>query len=192
MSMEPVPPREGLFDRIADAVSGGMGKKTNILIWLFAILGWVFLFALGGKKIDSGTWLPAWFTSLGFNFPLNIVTTVAELFIGFLVAANALRIQRVSDLQTKAQADQTLRIGEVEDNLVKEMQENTELTRKVHDLTQTISSQTCTLDEIHRHVEALTTNAGLDVGEFSAPMTQTAPVGAHAAPESGVTKEPNG
>ena len=39
-------------------------------------------------------WLPAWFTSQGFNFPLNLVTTVAELFIGFLVGAASNRSER--------------------------------------------------------------------------------------------------
>jgi hypothetical protein len=48
----------------------------------------------GGAHISSGGWLPAWFTSQGFNFPLNLVTTVAELFIGFLVAAASNRSER--------------------------------------------------------------------------------------------------
>jgi uncharacterized membrane protein YhdT len=54
---------------------------------------WTCIFAFGGPHLAGGTWLPKWFTSQGFNFPLNLITTVAELFIGFLVAAAANRAQ---------------------------------------------------------------------------------------------------
>jgi hypothetical protein len=37
--------------------------------------------------------LPSWFTSTGYNFPLNLMTTVAELSVGFLVVAVANRAQ---------------------------------------------------------------------------------------------------
>ena len=83
------PERESVFLKIADYVSAAMGRPTNIIIWLVAVVAWTGTFALGGSHIASGTWLPAWFTSQGFNFPLNLVTTVAELFIGFLVPADA-------------------------------------------------------------------------------------------------------
>jgi hypothetical protein len=42
----------------------------------------------------GGTWRPAWFTSFGFNFPLNLETTVAELYMGFLVGASSNRSER--------------------------------------------------------------------------------------------------
>lgn len=77
------PERESLFLRIADWVSAAMGLPTNIIVWMIAVVAWTLTFALGGPYIASGTWLPAWFTSQGFNFPLNLLTTVAELFIGF-------------------------------------------------------------------------------------------------------------
>jgi hypothetical protein len=71
-----------------------MAHPANIMIWLIAVIAWTAVFAFGGTHIASGTWLPAWFTSQGFNFPLNLVTTVAELFIGFLVAAASNRSER--------------------------------------------------------------------------------------------------
>jgi low affinity Fe/Cu permease len=71
-----------------------MGRPANIVIWLVAVIAWTLTFALGGSHIASGDWLPAWFTSQGFNFPLNLVTTVAELFIGFLVGAASNRSER--------------------------------------------------------------------------------------------------
>jgi hypothetical protein len=55
------------------------------------IVSWTLLFALGGPTLSSGSWLRRWFTNQGYNFPLNLITAVAELFIGFLVATAANR-----------------------------------------------------------------------------------------------------
>ena len=88
------PEQASLFQRIADWTSAAMGRPANIMIWLVAVVAWTVIFALGGSHISSGDWLPAWFTSQGFNFPLNLVTTVAELFIGFLVGAASNRSER--------------------------------------------------------------------------------------------------
>ena len=89
------PNEEPLFQRIADKVSYGMGTPLNIAIWIVLVVGWTLLFALSSSKsIQGGTFLPAWFTSTGFNFPLNLVTTVAELYIGFLVGASSNRSER--------------------------------------------------------------------------------------------------
>jgi low affinity Fe/Cu permease len=85
--------KEGVFLRFADMVSEAMGKPPNIFFWLVVVIAWTCIFAFGGPRLASGDWLPAWFTSQGFNFPLNLITTVAELFIGFLVAAAANRAQ---------------------------------------------------------------------------------------------------
>jgi low affinity Fe/Cu permease len=155
-----VPERESLFERVADYVSAAMGRPLNIIIWGILVLAWTLTFAFGGSRIAGGGWLPAWFTSQGFNFPLNLITTVAELFIGFLVAAASNRSERNLDRTLAAIAEQERQIGDVEDSLQQEMAANTELTRQVHELATTIAAQTATLDEIHRHVEALTPQAG--------------------------------
>lgn len=88
------PEQASMFQRAADWTSAAMGRPANIMIWLVAVIVWTLTFALGGKHIASGDWLPAWFTSQGFNFPLNLITTVAELFIGFLVGAASNRSER--------------------------------------------------------------------------------------------------
>jgi low affinity Fe/Cu permease len=88
------PGQASLFQRAADWTSAAMGKPANIVVWMIAVVGWTLIFALGGSHIDSGGWLPSWFSSQGFNFPLNLVTTVAELFIGFLVGAASNRSER--------------------------------------------------------------------------------------------------
>ncbi len=83
--------RPTAFDRFADWVSEAMGRPLNIAFWFILIVAWTLIFALGGPNLSSGSWLPSWFTSQGYNFPLNLITTVAELFIGFLVATAANR-----------------------------------------------------------------------------------------------------
>lgn len=82
--------RQTLFTRFADAVSFHMGTPKNIGFWLLAVAAW---FALG-PWIAGHQFLPSWFTSNAFNFPLNTVTTLAELYIGFLVAAASNRAER--------------------------------------------------------------------------------------------------
>jgi hypothetical protein len=141
--------RDSLFQRITDAISFGQGTPGNILGWAAAVVTWTVLFAVGGPRIDSGAWLPAWFTSLGYNFPLNHVTTVAELFIGFLVAAATNRAEKAL-MQIIDGIAQTIQktshiithISDVEERLAASISlqqqmltDNTELTRQVHELT---------------------------------------------------------
>jgi low affinity Fe/Cu permease len=85
--------KAGLFLRFANWISQVMGEPPNIIFWFVLVVIWTCIFAFGGPKLASGSWLPTWFTSQGFNFPLNLITTVAELFIGFLVAAATNRAQ---------------------------------------------------------------------------------------------------
>jgi low affinity Fe/Cu permease len=84
------PERESVFNKIADRVSYGMGTPTNIIIWIVAVGAWIAM----GPYFAKHSFLPAWFTSNGFNFPLNTVTTIAELYIGFLVGAASNRSER--------------------------------------------------------------------------------------------------
>lgn len=82
------------FLKLADKVSYGMGTPANIMVWIFLVLIWVVLGATKPELFINGSFLPTWFTSTGWNFPLNTVTTLAELYIGFLVAAAANRSER--------------------------------------------------------------------------------------------------
>ena len=135
--------RPSLFQRVADYVSAAMGRPTNILVWLALVVGWTLLFA-SGLVNPSGSFLPAWFSSQGFNFPLNLVTTVAELFIGFLVAAAANRSERNLEMTLAAIAAQEEQIGVVEDGLRADLTANTALTQQVHDLTQQVHALVAT------------------------------------------------
>lgn len=78
------------FVKLADKVSYAMGTPANIGFWIVAVVGWIAL----GPYLAHHNFLPDWFTSNGFNFPLNTVTTLAELYIGFLVAAATNRSQK--------------------------------------------------------------------------------------------------
>jgi len=155
----------GTFLKFANWVSEAMGKPVNIAFWFVLVVVWTLVFALGGRHLASGNWLPAWFTSTGYNFPLNLITTVAELFIGFLVAAAANRAQDALTVLLAQIRAAVERDAAIEQGLRDAIAENTELTKQVHDLQVSISQQTGLLDEIHRHVGALTPNAG----RFPAP-----------------------
>jgi low affinity Fe/Cu permease len=149
----------GLFLKFANWVSEAMGRPTNIVFWFVLVVMWTLIFALGGPHLASGTWLPSWFTSTGYNFPLNLITTVAELFIGFLVAAAANRAQDaltvlLAHIRATVERDAT-----IERELKDAIAENIALTREVHDLQVSMSKQTALLDDIRRHVAALSPNA---------------------------------
>jgi cell shape-determining protein MreC len=135
---------EPLFQRIADKVSFGMGTPLNIFIWIVLVLGWVLLFGLShDPKIQDGSFLPAWFTSTGFNFPLNLVTTVAELYIGFLVGASSNRSERNLEQTLTQISAQEAQIGDVESKLTVALQQNTALTTEIHELTKLIHETVC-------------------------------------------------
>jgi hypothetical protein len=124
------PSKEPIFQRIADKVSYGMGTPANIGVWIVLVIVWTLLFAT--KLVPAnGSFLPSWFTSAGYNFPLNLVTTVAELYIGFLVGASSNRSERNLEA-TLARIDQQERqITSVECSLSAALSENTELTKAV-------------------------------------------------------------
>ncbi len=126
------PSEEPIFQRIADKVSYGMGTPLNIFIWVVLVIGWTLLFALSSSEsIRGGKFLPAWFTSTGYNFPLNLVTTVAELYIGFLVGASSNRSERNLEATLGRIDDQEKQIKVVESALSIALRENTELTKAV-------------------------------------------------------------
>ena len=125
--------KESIFDRIADYVSAAMGRPANIVIWLVLVAGWTFLFAAHIVSANAN-FLPGWFTGTAFNFPLNLVTTVTELFIGFLVAAAANRSERNLELTLAAIAEQEEHIEDVQARLSEELASNTVLTQQVHEM----------------------------------------------------------
>lgn len=107
------------FTDLADTVSSGMGTPLNIVIWLLAVLAWFLLFAFN-PGLQNTSFLPAWFTSNSFNFPLNSITTLAELYIGFLVAAAANRVEKHN---RELQIQQMKIIQHIDSTAVEEEQE---------------------------------------------------------------------
>jgi low affinity Fe/Cu permease len=145
------PERLTLFQRIADKVSYGMGTPQNILIWLAVIIAWVAL----GPFIANHNFIPAWFTSNSFNFPLNSVTTVLEMFIGYLVGASANRSERnleatLARLGSMEQANLTLETEQAE-----LLRENTELTQQVHALVVQVAGQTSALEHVNAELNVI-------------------------------------
>jgi low affinity Fe/Cu permease len=158
--IDPTEPTEiekppGPFLRFANWVSEAMGRPTNIAFWFVLVVCWTLIFALGGPHLSSGNWLPVWFRSTGYNFPLNLITTVAELFIGFLVAAAANRAQDALTVLLAHIRATVERDGAIEQSLKDAIAENTALTKEVHDLQVEMSRQTALLDQIHSQVAML-------------------------------------
>jgi low affinity Fe/Cu permease len=149
------------FDRFADWVSEAMGRPLNIAFWFVLVVTWTLIFALGGHRLSSGSWLPTWFTSQGYNFPLNLITTVAELFIGFLVATAANRAQNALTALLDKIDMQEEQIESTEAKLVALIEENTDLTKEIHALTTQVAKNAALIVDVHRNVSALTTHAGL-------------------------------
>jgi len=134
--------KESLFLRFCDWVSTVMGEPPNIIFWLVLVVGWTLLFAFGLVGANS-SFLPHWFTGTSYNFPLNLLTTVAELFIGFLVAAAANRSQRV--LSTIIEGIRTM-LDQVEAGVEAQkvlIQQNIDLTTEVHKLAAELHAHIC-------------------------------------------------
>ncbi len=91
----------------------------------------------------NATFLPRWFTGTAFNFPLNLVTTVAELYIGFLVGASSNRSERNLEETLGHLGAQAQQIRDVELKLSTSLELNTQLTQEVHDLTKVIHETIC-------------------------------------------------
>jgi low affinity Fe/Cu permease len=163
--------RPTTFDRFADWVSEAMGRPLNIAFWFVLIVAWTLVFALGGPKLSSGSWLPAWFSSQGYNFPLNLITTVAELFIGFLVATAANRAQNALTALLDKIDMQEEQIAASETDIVTLIQENTVLIREIHALTTELATNADLIIGMRRDVSALMAHAGLDAGDFRPSAT---------------------
>lgn len=107
-----------------------MGTPANILVWIVFVGAW---FALG-PYLANHNFMPAWFTSNNFNFPLNTVTTIAVLYIGLLVGASTNR----TDRHNREQAD---RMEELEKLIHQELQRNTKTTNDAQTVTEEIRAQ---------------------------------------------------
>ena len=132
------------FVRIADRVSYAMGTWQNIVVWIALVGTW---FALG-PYLANHSILPDWFTSNNFNFPLNTVTTIAELYIGFLVGASTNRTER----HNRNQAD---RMEDLEKLIHRELRRNTEITGDAQAIAEQVKAQVPLLEQTHADVARL-------------------------------------
>ena len=119
------PDRESVFLKVADYVSAAMGRPTNIMIWLIAVIAWTAVFAFGGPHIAGGTWLPAWFTRLDM--------TLARL------GQQDEQIAAVENRIGDSLAQNTNLTSELKDLLA----QNIELTKTVENLSQQVHAVVC-------------------------------------------------
>lgn len=126
--------RDSLFLRICDKVSFGIGTPTNIVTWLGLVMVWFVIFA-AHLVPSNASFMPSWFTGTAFNFPLNTVTTLAELYIGFLVAAATNRAERALMQVIDGIRLTVQHVLDGEQRMTELLEANTALTQQVHDLT---------------------------------------------------------
>jgi uncharacterized membrane protein len=148
--------RTSPFVRVADRVSYAMGTWQNIVVWMILVGAW-FAF---GPYLANHSVLPGWFTSNNFNFPLNTVTTIAELYIGFLVGASTNRTER----HNRNQSD---RMEALEKLIHKELRRNTEITDSAHATAEQVKAQVPLLEQTHADVVRLLSAMS------PAPLTET-------------------
>ena len=74
------------FTDLADIISEGMGRWWVSVVSAILIIGWT-IYCIGTQG-------PGWWYGTFYNLPLNLVTTVIELFVGFLIAAAANRVEK--------------------------------------------------------------------------------------------------
>ena len=123
------------FITLADWVSYAMGTPANIILWIIAVGLWIYF----GPVIARSTFLPDWFTSNAFNFPLNTVTTLAELYIGFLVGAASNRTERHNEEMMKKQDEMLSQIHQMQQEEMTELHERSfEILNNVQALEKTI------------------------------------------------------
>jgi uncharacterized membrane protein len=176
-----IPEEESFFLRLADKVSFGMGTPTNIGAWLLAVAIWIALGFMFPSLWTTSKFLPDWFTSTSWNFPLNTVTTLAELYIGFLVAAAANRTER---------ADKRLlqRVEAMEALVLTEVRDDRDVTGSVHKLTEAIhkwaEADHTLLQEVHEHVTAIAPDAGHLTPEETDKIGQEKPKRGRAKPKT--------
>jgi len=84
-----------------------------------------------------------WGITNSFNFPLNTITTIAELYIGFLVGASSNRSERNLEATLAKISAQDQQIDDVELKLSRALAENTALTKAIHELTTVIHETVC-------------------------------------------------
>jgi uncharacterized membrane protein len=132
------------FVGIADRVSYAMGTWQNIVVWVILVGTW-FAF---GPYLANHSILPTWFTSNSFNFPLNTVTTIAELYIGFLVGASTNRTER----HNREQAD---RMESLEKLIHDELRRNTDTTVDAHAMAEEIRAQVPIVKETYARIGRL-------------------------------------
>jgi hypothetical protein len=145
--------REWLFPRIADWVPAAMGCPASIMSGSSPWPPGRAPSRSAGRSA-SGTWL-ARFTSQGFNVPLNLLTTVAELFIGFPVAAASTRGVRTLQTTLARLSQQDGQMAGVQSRLGDSLAQHTTLTAELKDALNQNIALTEPAEDLSRQVYTL-------------------------------------
>ena len=138
-------------ERAADGMRNGMGSWTFIGLFLFAMAIWMLVNSV--LKIGHP---PSTTSNKGFDpYPYILLNLVLSTLAGLQAAALLIAAKR-SDAIASEVALHTLKNTETDREL---LVENTELTKQV-------KMATDLLDELHRHVTAISEHLGIEGGRF--------------------------
>lgn len=140
-------------ERAADRMRDSFGSWSFIGATMLFIGVWIVMVLYAGITID--------------NHQLTILNLILSCFAAMQGAIILLAAKRADAISGEI-AVHTVRNTDDTKTL---LEANTDLTRQVHELATTIAAQTCTLDELHRHLEALTPQAG----QFTPPPAVSPP-----------------
>ncbi|MHB8513202.1 MAG: DUF1003 domain-containing protein [Actinomycetota bacterium] len=143
-----------LGERAADRMRNGMGSWTFVGLFLLAMALWMTVnsvFKLGHP--------PSTTSNKGFDpYPYILLNLVLSTLAGLQAAALLIAAKRADAIASEV-AMHTLQNTEFDRQL---LVENTDLTKEV-------KANTDLLDELHRHVTAISEHLGIQAGTFPPP-----------------------
>ena len=140
-----------LGERAADRVRNGMGSWPFVFVFLGSMAVWAFVNTILKVGASNG--------KKGFDpYPYILLNLFLSMIAGLQGAILLIAAKRADSISSEL-AMHTFNNTEADTKL---LNENTDLTRQV-------KANTDALEEIHRHVTALTKAMNLDAGAFDPP-----------------------
>jgi uncharacterized membrane protein len=135
-----------LGEKAADRMRNGMGSWPFVFAFFAVMITWAVINGIlhvgGGKGFDP--------------YPFILLNLFLSMLAGIQAAALLIAAKRSDSVASEI----SLHTEATADDIKSLLQTNNDLTSAVHDVILQMKSQTDLLDEIHRHVEALSPEAG--------------------------------
>lgn len=135
-----------LGERAADKMRNGMGSWPFVFAFFGVMITWAVI--NGVLHVGGGS---------GFDpYPFILLNLFLSMLAGIQAAALLIAAKRSDSVASEI----SLHTENTADDIKALLQTNNDLTRAVHTMVMEMKSQTDMLEEIHRHVEAISPEAG--------------------------------